>query len=597
MIVLMNLQIFDISYKKAAENNIINRIEQLPHRGMIYDRRGNTLVRNKPAFQVKIILNKLYIKDILAFCKLFSIDSTYLRKQLEKPIKYPSRYSKHKPFIFIEHLSHQEYARIEDKLIAYPGIVISPYTIRDYPHTSLANVLGYVKEVNKGFLEKDTTKRYKQGDVIGVSGIEKYYEEYLRGKHGVKHVMINARHVVKGSFKNGKYDTLPQCGDALYTSIDLNLQCYAESLMQKKKGAIVAIEPESGEILTMLTSPSYNLNKLTGRGREIDSYYSELIRNPHNPLLNRAIQSVYPPGSTFKPLIALIGLKRGLFDTVGTYYSCNRGLIACHPHKNPVDLYGSIQYSCNPYYYQAIRKLFSESKNRFRNISMALLSFKKEVENLGLGKHLGIDLPFESAGFIPSPSIYDRKYGTGKWKLSNIQSIGIGQGEISISPLQLANQAVIIANGGWYILPHIIKEIGTYKKQIPQYKKIHTMDINREYFAYVARAMRSAVKSGTAFLAFIRDIDVCGKTGTAQNPHGRDHSVFMAFAPFKKPKIAVAVYIENGGYGGSLAAPIASLVIEKYLKGSISLERKWIEKYVNDKNLLESDTINYANLE
>ncbi len=585
--VLMNLQIFNPRYKDAAESNIVSRIELTPLRGVIYDRNGKVLVRNKPVFQLQVITRELSIEDTAVFCEILNINPSYLRKQLQKPIRYPRQYSKYKPFIFIEQISLEEYAQIEDELIAYPGLIIVPNTVRDYPHKSLANVLGYVKEIDKNFLEKDTSNSYKQGDLVGVSGIERYYEKYLRGKAGTKYVMMNAKRVVKGPFSEGEYDTLPQFGHALKTSIDLNLQAYAETLMQNKKGAIVAIEPETGEILTMLTAPSYNPNLLTGKGKQVNKDYFQLTQNPDKPLFNRAIQASYPPGSTFKTLIALVGLQMGVFDTAHTYYQCDRNLVKCHNHQTPVNLYRSLQHSCNPYYYRAIRKIIlgEKSKNIYEDTSIGLHFLKEQANKFGLGRQLGIDLPFEKKGLIPSANLYNKKYGKNRWKVGNFQSISIGQGEIIVLPLQLANQAAIIANRGWYITPHIVKEIGETKKALPQYKQIHWTGIDKVYFDFVARAMRDAIK-GTAPLACTPDIDICGKTGTAQNPHGKDHSVFMAFAPLENPKISIAVYIENAGFGGSWAAPLASLIIEKYLKGEISRSRKSIENYVKNKNFL-----------
>ena len=580
---LLYIQVFDTRYKLMADSNSIQRIEIPARRGVVFDRNGKQLVVNKTIFELAIIPKELKIKDSTAFCDFFDVDRPFLRTQIAKAKKY----AWHKPSIFIKQISFEKLQKIQDRLTEFQGVYVKEKTIRGYPHKSLANTLGYVKEVDKRFLSRDTTGYYKKRDWIGKSGIEAFYESFLKGKRGVKYDIKNVRGVSKGSFQGGKYDTLSISGQDLVSSIDLDLQKYAELLMQNKRGAVVAIEPSTGEVLVMLSAPSYDPNILTGEGEEVSQHYKDLVINPDKPLFNRAIMANYPPGSTFKTLVSLTGLQDGVLDTVRTRYYCNKDLVGCHNHKTPLNLFGAIQYSCNPYYFQAFRKVINQGKdsdNR-KDTRIGLDHWRKYALEFGLGRKLGIDLPYEKRGLIPSSNFYDRVSPNGDWKLSSIQSISIGQGEIGILPVQLANMSAVIANRGWYITPHLIKSIGTdsLAKPFPQFTKKHYTSIDAKHFDFVARAM-SGIK--TAALAKIPNMVTCGKTGTAQNPHGEDHSVFMAFAPMENPKIAIAVYVENAGFGGSWAGPIASLLMEKYINGEIMKQRKWIEKRVLDKNFM-----------
>ncbi|MEM1136837.1 MAG: penicillin-binding protein 2 [Bacteroidota bacterium] len=574
---LFHIQVFDDNYRKTADNNIIRKIIKYPLRGMIFDRNGKLIVRNKPVFDLMFSYRELEIEDTTTFCNFFNIEKEALNNKLIE-----AKEKRNQPIALVKQLSVEEFAKIQDRLNDFQGIYVQERTLRDYPQNSMANIIGYVKEVDKDFLATSEGKDYRQGDLIGKSGLERKYEPFLKGDKGVSFVMTNVRGIQKGKFQNGTFDTLPQVGKDLYTGIDLQLQRYGEKLMQNKKGAIVAIEPETGQVLAMISAPSYDPNLLTGEGEEASNNFLKLIRDPSKPLFNRTIQAAYPPGSTFKTVMALTGLQNQTLDSVNTYFSCDRSLVGCHGHPSPLNLYGSIQHSCNPFYFKALRKIIltGKKKNEREDTRIGMQAWHDKLSEFGLGKKTGIDLPFEKSGLLPSPTYYDKNYYIKEWRLSNVYSIGIGQGEVLLTPIQLANQAATIANRGWYITPHLVNKVGDTKLS---YEK-HDIDIEREYFDYIARAMSQIY---TARLAKHPDIVICGKTGTAQNPHGEDHSVFMAFAPLKNPKIAIAVYVENAGFGGTWAAPIASLIIEKYLKGKIDEKRIWIENYALAGNFME----------
>jgi len=582
---LFSIQVVSDEFRLAADNNSRSRKTDYPLRGPIYDRTGKLIVQNNVVFDIMVIPKQFKILDSLRFCKEFDIEIEYLRTQLTKA----KEHSRHQPSLLLKQLTREEFARIQDHLIRYPGLVVNNINIREYPGNSLANVLGYVKEVDQAVLASDTTKYYRKGDLIGKTGVEYAYEEWLRGRRGVRYVMTNVRGVVKGKYEGGRYDTLAQMGTPLVSSIDIELQQYGELLMKNKRGSVVAIEPETGEILAMISSPSYDPNLLAGQGKSLAKNYFALATDPLNPLINRATQSWYPPGSTFKTIMALIGLQTGALDTVHTSFPCAGEPLGCHNHPSPLSVFGSIQHSCNPWYYKSFRRtMFNSSLNpkgeTKEGLKMALDQWQGYLHQFGLGKRLGIDLPFEKSGIAPSAAYYDRAYGGRDWKISNIYSISIGQGEVIVMPIQLANVAAAIANRGWYITPHIIKGIGDTGEPQPQYKEKHHIDIKREYFDFVARAMAEVVRAGTARRAYMPDIVVCGKTGTAQNPHGKDHSIFMSFAPLDNPKIAIAVYVENSGFGGTWAAPIASLMIEKYIKRKV--DRPHLEKYILDADFI-----------
>lgn len=572
---LFMLQVVDKNYKAMADSNVIQRVDEFPYRGLMYDRNGELLVINNPVFDLMVTPIEINKLDTAFFCELVKIDrETFLIK-----LKEATDYSRLKPSVFIKQLPLEEFARIQDYLVDFPGFFINARSVRSYPHNAMAHGLGYLAEIDKPRLERDTTKYYKKADYVGMSGLEYSYENVLRGKRGVKFKLVNVRGVDKGSFKQGEFDTLPFPGDNIQTTIDLDLQAYTERLMEGKIGSVVAIEPSSGEILTMVSAPTYDPNLLAGRA--FGNNYMDLLNDDLKPLFNRPIMAdVYPPGSIFKMFQSLVAMEEGVI-TPDTRIRCNRGIIACHGSHSNEDLAGAIKHSCNPYFHQVFRLIVNqnESSNTYKDTEIGLEKWRNHMLSFGLGQPLGVDLPNEKAGRLPGPGLYNRIYGEGRWRFSTIYSLSIGQGELGVSPMQMANLAAILANRGFYYIPHMVKGIGDNNFVPEEFTTPHYTTVGSEHYETVIDAMWRVVNEdgGTGFRARIQGVDVCGKTGTSQNPRGEDHSVFIAFAPRENPKIAVSVYVENSGQGARAAASIAGLVIEKYLKGEIA--RKNIEDY------------------
>lgn len=570
---LFLIQVADDSFLKRAERNAIQRVVDHPYRGLVNDRNGNIMVYNNPIFDLMIIPKEFSVRDTSRFCEIFQIS----KEELIEGYTAARKYSSVKPSPLIKQISTSEFAKIQDYLIDYPGLFVMTRAVRSYPQPSAANALGYIGEISAAQLERDTLKYYRQGDYVGLSGIEGFYEKELRGKKGVKYKMVNVRGIDKGSFKGGELDTASIAGHNLTSTIDIELQKYGEMLMEGKRGSVVAIEPKTGEILSMISAPSYDPNVLTGS--KFGTNYLLLNRDESRPLFNRPIMAMYPPGSIFKIVQSLVGLQMGVL-TPNTTYACNRSLVACHNHSSPVNLFGAIRNSCNPYYHQAYRAMINRevSSSTFKDTEIGLNAWREYVLKFGLGGPLGIDMYNEKGGSIPSSTLYDRVYGPGRWKYSTIYSLSIGQGEMLVTPLQMANLAAIFANKGFYYVPHLIKAIDGDSRRIPEkYRTKVEVGVDAHHFDMVQDAMEQAI-FGTAARAAIKDIAIAGKTGTAQNPQGEDHSVFIAFAPKEDPKIAIAVYVENAGWGGRAAASTASLMIEKYLRGEIT--RPSLEEYV-----------------
>ncbi|PRY89587.1 penicillin-binding protein 2 [Mongoliibacter ruber] len=570
---LFLIQVADDSFLKRAERNAIQRVVDHPYRGLVNDRNGNIMVYNNPIFDLMVIPKEFNIKDTVRFCEIFQIS----KEDLIEGYTAARKYSSVKPSPLIKQISTSEFAKIQDYLIDYPGLFVMTRAVRSYPQPSAANALGYIGEISATQLERDTVKYYRQGDYVGLSGIEGFYERDLRGVKGVKYKMVNVRGIDKGSFKGGEFDTASVAGKNLTSTIDIELQKYGEMLMEGKRGSVVAIEPKTGEILSMISAPSYDPNVLTGS--KFSSNYLLLNRDESRPLFNRPIMAMYPPGSIFKIVQSLVGLQMGVL-TPNTTYACNRSLVACHNHSSPVNLFGAIRNSCNPYYHQAYRAMINRevSSSTFKDTEIGLNAWREYVLKFGLGGPLGVDLFNEKGGSIPSSTLYDRVYGSGRWKYSTIYSLSIGQGEMLVTPLQMANLAAIFANKGYYYVPHLVKAIDGDPRRIPEkYRTKMDVGVESHHFDLVQDAMAEAIY-GTAARAAIKDITIAGKTGTAQNPQGEDHSVFIAFAPKEDPKIAIAVYVENAGWGGRAAASTASLMIEKYLRGEIT--RPSLEEYV-----------------
>ncbi len=583
LVKLFVIQVVDPKYKELANSNAIQKQVDFPIRGLIYDRNGKLIVYNTPEFDLMIVKKEVKKLDTAAFCEVFSKTKEEL-KQLFKDLKAKREYSPVKQTIFLRQLSELDFAKIQDRIDEFPGFYIQARSTRAYSSTTMANALGYVSEISKNQLDRDASKFYRQGDYIGQSGIEAYYEEYLRGKRGVKNILRDVDGIVKGKFANGKYDTLSIPGQNLTSTVSLDLQEYGEFLMKGKAGSIIAIEPSSGEILAMISGPSYNPVMLTGRNYS-DNFV--LISNDTNkPLFNRPLMAQYRPGSIFKIAQAMVALQEGVI-TPETRIKCDRSIIGCHgPHSNE-DLRGAIANSCNPYFRSVLQRMLNQGKSNdpFSDTRVGLAEWSRHIQSFGFGKPLGIDLPNEKGGLVPTPAYYDRAYGGRPWKFSNIFSIAIGEGENLVVPLQMANFAATLANRGYYYTPHLVKSIGDTGKPLPQYLEKHYTTISPENFVIAADAMEAVVDRGTAqYRAKLRDIVVCGKTGSVQNDAKTmrnakpDHSVFIAFAPKENPKIAVSVYVEYSGQGARAAASIASLMIEKYLYGETL--RPQIQDYV-----------------
>jgi penicillin-binding protein 2 len=562
---LFYIQVLDPSYKVTASNNVLRYITQYPSRGLIYDRNGELLVCNEAAYDLMVIPQQLKAFDTLEFSAILSIPID----QIRATIKLAKADSYYRPYVFAKQVSAFTYARLQERLYKFPGFYVQPRTLRTYPLKIAGNLLGYVGEVNDKMMEKDPY--YKMGDYIGVSGLEKAYEEVLRGRKGVTISLVDVHNRIKGSYQNGRFDTLAILGKNIVATIDAELQAYGEKLMANKVGSVVAIEPSTGEILAMVSSPDYDPTDLTGRNRRKN--WARLALDPLNPMFNRATQAMYPPGSTFKLVNALIGLQEGIIDE-HTAYGCGGGfayggrVLKCHPHGSPVNVFSAIQVSCNSFFSREYVNLINSPK--YGSPQKAYAVWKNYLNQFGFGRHLNTDLNFEKTGIVKKPEYFDKMHN-GRWNGYTIVSMGIGQGELGTTPVQIANMVATIANRGYYVIPHAVKEIEG--QQIDKrFRQKNYVSIDTSYFNDVVEGMRLSVTGGTSHVAAIPDIEVCGKTGTAQNPTGTkdDHSVFVAFAPRVNPKIAIAVYVENAGFGATYAAPIASLMMEKYLKDTVT---------------------------
>ncbi|MBC3540331.1 penicillin-binding protein 2 [Rufibacter sediminis] len=582
LIKLFYIQVLDDSYKTAAETNALRRVVQYPFRGLVYDRTGKLLVENTPVYDLMVVPKEAKSIDTLKLCQLVGITLPEYREK----IKAAKAYSYVRPSPFLQRLTNTEFAAIQDNLVDFPGFYINARTVRGYQHSSLAHALGYIGEISPRQLEDSTYKGYRQGDYLGISGIEREYEQYLMGKRGVKYTMVNVRGIEKGSFKNGAYDTLSEAGQNLVTTIDLKLQEYGEKLMSGGKvGSIVAIEPKTGEILALVSAPYFDPSLLTGK--ELGNNYMKLLRDPTKPLFNRPLMATYPPGSIFKLAQALIAMQEGVL-TPNTGYPCNWSLVKCsHRHEYPANLNIAIENSCNPYFYQVFRSVVNRGKYRnvYEDARQGLDNWNKHIKSFGFASSLDIDLPGEKKGLMPSSKFYDRIYKRDGWKFPTIYSVSIGQGETGVTPLQMANFVATVANRGYYFKPHIVRSVGEKGKPLPEYSVKNYTSVDPRHFPPVIDGMQLVVEKGTGRNASLKHIGVvlCGKTGTVQNPHGKDHSVFIAFAPKDDPKIAIAVYVENAGGGAIAAAPMASLMIEKYLTDTITTayRKRWEHDMIN----------------
>ena len=562
---LFYIQLIDDRYKDMAANNALRHVVQYPPRGEVRDRNGEFIVQSREAYDLMVIAREIPKEgfDTMRMCRVLGMEKAELIKQLTRA-KTRSRV----PMMITNQLSKEVKLRFDE--CNFRGFYTVYRTIRSYPRRIGGNLMGYVGEINAEQLRK--RPEYRAGDYIGISGLESAYEEVLRGKKGVKINEIDNHGVIKGSFRDGMYDSLPIPGRSLVCTIDAELQELAEELMEGKVGSVVAIEPSTGEILLMVSSPTYDPNDLVGKNLRLN--YNKLLRNPQRPLYNRAVSSHYPPGSTFKLVQGLIGLQEGVlkpsyrYPCAGGYtYAAGRKM-KCHPHPSPLDLRAAVANSCNAYFCYVFRDIIDNKK--YENVKAGLDIWTDYVRSFGFGRTLDSDFANETRGYVPTSEFYNRVYRN-SWKSQTIISLSIGQGELGCTPLQMANLAAIIANRGYYYIPHIVRSVeGVDSLEQRFYEKQYTK-VDAEHFEPIVEGMWQGVNvAGTSTRAAVAGLDICGKTGTAQNPHGRDHSTFLSFAPKDDPKIAISVYVENGGFGATIALPIASLLIEKYLTDTIT---------------------------
>ncbi|HWB64060.1 MAG TPA: penicillin-binding protein 2 [Chitinophagales bacterium] len=586
---LFYVQVIDRKYVSLAKNNAIKEVDVYPTRGMVYDRNGELIVYNEAIYDLMIIPRQAKDIDTSKLCELLGITVDDYVSRMEA-LKKTKGYSSYKPNVFFKQLSLKDYSRLQEYLYLFPGFYGQVRTIRKYPHRCAATILGDIGEVDDKQID-DSKGYYKPGDYVGKSGIEKVYEKELGGKRGKKFIFVDVHNREMGSFDNGDYDTLARAGDNVITTLNIKLQEYGEKLMQNKKGSIVAIEPSTGEILAMVSSPGYDPNLLCGAVR--GQNFAALLTDTLLPLYTRPTLATYPPGSTFKPVVGLISLQEGVQGvnyTVpcnGTYQSAGLTLHCAHLHPWAHNIQYALEESCNSYFWQTFRNAI-ENKN-FDRIQDSYGQWVKYCRSFGLGFKTGIDLPSEANGFIPPVSYFNKIYGENGWRSATIISLGIGQGEILVTPIQMANIYACLANQGFYITPHVVKKItdpDTGKDVTHKYEK-HYCLIDRDHFPPIIQGLQQVVDEGTARAAHVDGIAFCGKTGTAQNPHGDNHSIFAGFAPRDTPKIAIAVIVENAGYGAEYAAPIASLMVEKYLNDTIQNSRLALEKRMMEGNLLK----------
>ena len=585
---LFNLQILNPQYREFADSNAFLRKTLYPARGAIYDRNGELLVYNQPTYDVMMVVREMRDFDTLDFCRTLDIDKhrfDELNRDMRDKRKNPG-YSSYTPQIFMSQLDLEEYGLLQEKLYKFPGIYIQGRTERRYKYPNMGLILGYIAEVDKNKMAADPY--YVRGDYVGKSGIELSHEEDLRGEKGVEVLLRDAHGRVQGRYENGKHDKLPVSGKDLTLGIDISLQAYGEMLMHNKVGSIVMIEPKTGEILCMVSSPTYDPSILTGKN--FAKNYLELEQNPFKPLFNRAIAGMYPPGSTFKPSQGLIFLQEGIIDE-HTRFSCYHGYPplggkpACHGHASPLSIQYALATSCNAFFCYGLNGMLS-NRSKYSSVSEAFDIWKDHVVDMGFGHKLGVDLPSEKRGFIPNSKFYDKVKNGRPWNAHSVISIAIGQGEILATPLQIANFAALTANRGYFYTPHAVKsrkgaELDT------TFTKRHDSGIRHEFFEITVNGMADAVTRGTCYgINLEPEITVCGKTGTAENPHGDDHSLFMGFAPKDNPRVAIAVIVENGRFGASNAVPIARLMMQKYLKGEIPERDKGLENLIIERSIL-----------
>ena len=575
---LFYIQIVNPKYKIDASNNSMVYNYVYPPRGVIYDRNGETLVTNSTRYDILVTPREITSLDTLALSEALGVSVEFIREKTAYYKKYRSRIG-YQTLTFLKQVNSEAYLRFAEQEFRFPGFKAQVRSVRDYPFNAGGNLLGYISEVDGDYIKKHP--EYRSGDYAGKTGLESMLEEQLRGEKGYHIFLRDSRNRVQSAFAGGAEDKEAVPGKDVYTTIDAHLQQYGQILMEGKLGSVVAIEPKTGEILAMVSSPGIDVDVLA----DISKHYREIASNPRKPMFNRTVMASFPPGSVFKLINGLIGLQEGVLEPSmaypcysGYYYSGNHKL-GCHAHSSPLKLLDAIATSCNGYFCFVMRNVLENRK--YGSISEAFDKWREYVLSFGFGEPLGSDFPSELGGNIPSSDYYNRIYGKNRWRFPTIVSLSIGQGEIGATPLQIANLAAIVANRGYYYIPHIVKESEGVPLDERFKQKRYTM-VDTCHFENAVQGMYMAVNGGgtagaTALAAKIPGIDVCGKTGTAQNPHGKDNSVFICFAPKDDPKIAVAAYVENAGFGATWALPVASLMVEKYLTGEISSGRKYLE--------------------
>lgn len=583
---LARLQLFDQSYKVSADNNALLYITRYPARGLILDRHGEVLVGNKNIYDIYV--TPRYVKDFdtATLCRILEVDISEVREKFKYYRTYRSKIG-HRSVLFMKQVPEDKYNRFAELHYKFPDFYGAPRTTRMYSLNAGGNLLGYVTEVDQNFLDRNPG--YSSGDYAGRTGMEERCEKQLKGEKGYSIFLRDARNRIQSPYENGDYDKPAVPGQDVVSTIDAELQRYGEELMQNKVGSVIAIEPATGEILSMISSPGIDVSVLG----EINKHYAGLSKDPFNPMFNRAVMSPQPPGSVFKLVNALIGLEEDVV-TPDTRYACHNGFkakgvsVGCHSHKSPVDFKESIMVSCNSYYCNLLREILENPK--YPSTADAFEMWRSYVNSFGFGTKLGSDFPSEIAGFVPDAAYFDRFYGKNAWKALTVISLSIGQGELGCTPLHIANLAATIANRGHYIKPHIIRDHGNDSINAIYREKHYTM-VDTTHFETVIDGMYAAVNAApgmgaTARVAAVKGLEICGKTGTAENPHGDEHAVFVCFAPRENPQIAIAVYLENAGFGATWAAPVASLMVEKYLSGEISAGRKYLEERMKTTSLL-----------
>lgn len=584
------LQLFDDSFRRRADATTIEKMTAYPPRGLVFDRNNQLIINNNAMYDLMVTYNQIDpAMDTTKFCQLLGITKDQFKQALTKDWR-SGKFSRSVPFVFMKKLSTETYARLQECLYQFPGFFVQVRNIRGYPYNAGAHVLGYINEVDPRDIEKSNGV-YVSGDYIGAGGLEAKYEDRLRGKKGYTFLLKDNLGRIVGNYLDGQMDTVPTSGDDLISSISADLQAYGEKLMQNKTGSVVAIEPHSGEILAMISAPTYDPNDLT-MTQDRGPVFSRLLTDPLKPFFDRTVMAKYPPGSIFKTVVTLVGLQEGTLNPDagqgcnGGYFYAGR-LFKCHGHSHVGNVVDALAYSCNTYYFSEFRDIVD--KFGFTKPQQGLDVFAKYCGYFGLGKQLGVDYPNESSGNIPTSRYYDKVYPAklGGWRSPTIMSLGIGQGEIQMTTIQMANLAACIANRGRWYAPHLAKQFKTGPPIPAAFREEHTVPIDPKYFEMVVEGMAECVNRGTARSCAIPGIQVCGKTGTSQNPHGDDHSVFFAFAPKDNPKIAIAVFVENATWGATYAAPIASLMIEKYLNDTIAAARLPMEERMINGNLID----------